>query len=124
MIRIRVAAAAALALTFSAPAPAQPARQTIIMWSYGFAPKPIQLAAGRRVTLTFENRAGISHDFVARSFFANSQIIAGDVMDGMVDLRSREVKSVTLIPRAGVYEAHCSHFLHEPLGMSDRIIVR
>jgi plastocyanin len=123
MIGFRLAAAAAFSLTFGAPAAAQPARQTIIVWSFGFAPKPIQLAAGRRVTLTFENRSGNSHDFVARSFFANSQIISGDVMNGMVDLRSRETKSVTLIPRRGTYKAHCSHFLHSPLGMTDTIIV-
>ena len=28
-----------------------------------------------------------------------------------------------LIPRAGLYHAHCSHFFHKQLGMSDQIIV-
>lgn len=123
MIGIRLATAAILSLAFSTPAAAQPASQRIVLWSFGIAPKPIQLAAGERVALTFENRAGSSHDFVARSFFANSRIISGDVMDGMVDLRGHQVKSVVLIPRAGTYEAHCDHFLHAPLGMTSTIIV-
>jgi plastocyanin len=29
-----------------------------------------------------------------------------------------------LIPRAGTYHAHCSHFMHKQLGMSDTIVVR
>jgi hypothetical protein len=31
--------------------------------------------------------------------------------------------SITLIPHAGRYKAHCSHFMHKQLGMSDEIIV-
>ena len=119
----RFAAIAALSLALGAPVTAQPAGQTIIMWSFGFSPKPLLLAAGRPVTLTFVNRSGSSHDFVARTFFANSRILAGDVMEGMVDLRGGETKSVRLIPRAGSYSAHCSHFFHKQFGMSDQIIV-
>ena len=119
----RFAAIAALSLALGAPVTAQPAGQTIIMWSFGFSPKPLLLAAGRPVTLTFVNRSGSSHDFVARTFFANSRILAGDVMEGMVDLRGGETKSVRLIPRAGSYSAHCSHFFHKQFGMSDVIIV-
>jgi plastocyanin len=123
MLVSRLAAVAALSLAFGAPLPAQPAGQTILVWSYGFSPRPIHLRAGQPVTLTFVNRSGSSHDFVARSFFASSRILSGDVMDGMVDLRGGETKSVRLIPRAGTYGAHCSHFFHKQLGMSDEIIV-
>jgi plastocyanin len=123
MIVPRLAAAAALSLAFSAPLPAQPAGQTILLWSYGYSPRPIYLRAGKPVTLTFVNRSGSSHDFVARSFFSNSRILSGDVMGGMVDLRGGETRSVRLIPRAGTYKAHCSHFFHKQLGMSDQIIV-
>ena len=121
----RLAAAAALSLALGAPAVAQPApaQLTIIVWSFGFAPQPIRLAAGRPVTLTFVNRSGSSHDFVAGTFFANSRILGGDVMQGMVDLRGHETKSVRLIPRAGVYRAHCSHFMHAMFGMRDTIVV-
>ena len=124
MIPLRLALAAALPFALVAPAAAQPpAALNIYVWSFGFAPKPIQLAAGRPVTLIFVNRSGSSHDFVARRFFANARIVSGMVMDGMVDLKGGETKSVTLVPRAGTYKVHCSHFMHKPLGMSDEVIV-
>jgi plastocyanin len=115
--------AAALALMLPAPAAAQPTTMTITMWSFGFAPNPIYLRAGQPVTLTFVNRSGSSHDFVAGPFFANSQILAGDAMQGMVDLRGHETKTVRLIPRRGTYRAHCSHFMHSMFGMKDTIVV-
>ena len=123
MIAHRLAAAALLSLAFAPSAPAQPPGQVIVVWSFGFSPNPIRLAAGRPVTLTFVNRSGSSHDFVATTFFANSRILGGDVMQGMVDLRGRESKTIRLIPRAGTYQAHCSHFFHKQLGMADTIIV-
>src|SRR6185312_11156680 len=50
MTLLRVAALAALPLALSAPIAAQPApqgsAQTILVWSFGFSPHPIQLAAG------------------------------------------------------------------------------
>lgn len=119
----RPAAVAALSLLFGATASAQPAGQTILVWSFGFSPHPIHLAAGRPVTLTFVNRSGSSHDFTARQFFASSTITSGDARAGEVELGPRETKSVTLIPRAGTYHAHCSHFFHAPMGMTDDIIV-
>ena len=123
MIASRLAVAAALSLVFSAPTAAQAPAQTIMMWSYGFAPNPIRLAAGQPVTLIFQNRSRGSHDFTAKAFFASSRILSGDLMNGMVDLRGGEVKRITLIPRAGIYKAHCTHLFHEPLGMSDTIYV-
>ena len=123
MLTSRLATLTALSLVCASPASAQPAAVTVYVWSYDFAPKPIYLRAGQPVTLTFVNRSGSSHDFVARSFFASSRVTSGMVMDGMVDLRGRETKSVTLVPRRGTYHAHCSHFLHKQLGMSDTIVV-
>ena len=123
MFVFRFALVAGAALAFSAPAPAQPAVQTIYLWSFNYAPKPIHLAAGRPVTLTFVNRSGGGHDFTARSFFRNARITSGMVMDGMVELHGNESKSVTLVPRAGTYKVHCSHFLHKQFGMTDLIIV-
>ena len=74
MLVSRVAVAAGVSLVFSVPAAAQPAAQTIYVWSYNFSPRPIHLAAGRPVTLTFVNRSGSSHDFTAKTFFATSRI--------------------------------------------------
>jgi plastocyanin len=41
----------------------------------------------------------------------------------MIDLKPHETKSITLVPARGTYQAHCSHFLHKQMGMSDTIIV-
>ena len=123
MIVSRLAAAAALSLLFVPPSIAQPVSFVVQVWSFGFAPQPIHLAAGKRVTLTFVNQSGNSHDFTAKSFFAYSTITAGAAPDGEIDLAPHQTRSITLIPRAGVYHAHCSHFFHKQLGMNDQIIV-
>jgi len=118
-----LAAAAAFSFLLSAPGVAQPARITVQLWSFGIAPRPLHLAAGRPVTLTFVNQSGGSHDFTAREFFAASTISAGAAPGGKIALAGHETKSVTLVPRTGTYEAHCSHFLHAPMGMTDEILV-
>jgi plastocyanin len=124
MMASRLAALAALSLVSISPAAAQPAAAvTIYAWSFNFAPKPIHLRAGRPVTLTFVNRSNGSHDFTARSFFANSRILAGAAPDGEVDRRGGETRRITLVPRAGSYNVHCSHFLHKQMGMRDLIVV-
>ena len=119
----RIAAAVALSLALAAPAPAQPAAQTILVASFSFGPKPIQLAAGQPVTLTFVNRSGSGHDFTAPRFFATSRILSGSAPDGEIELRPHETKSIQLVPVRGTYKARCSHFLHSAMGMTDRIIV-
>ena len=116
-------AIAALCVATAVPATAQPASMVIQVYSYGFAPRPIHLAAGRPVTLTFVNQSGAGHDFTARGFFANSTITAGAAPDGEIELAGHQTRSVTLIPRAGTYNAHCSHFFHKQMGMSDQIVV-
>jgi len=120
---IVAAAAAGLCFLVSAPATAQPAQVLVQVWSFGFAPKPIRLAAGRKVTITLVNQSGSSHDFTARDFFSSSSITSGAAPDGEIDLSPHETKSITLVPRAGTYHAHCSHFFHSQMGMTDDIIV-
>jgi plastocyanin len=123
MIHIRLAAAVLLAASSLSPAAAQPASQTIQVYSYGFGPKPIHLAAGKPVTLMFVNQSGSSHDFTAPQFFASSNITAGSAPKGAIDLAAHQTVSITLVPRAGNYQAHCSHFLHASFGMTDQIVV-
>ena len=119
----RLAAAGLLTMLLGAAATAQPAQLTIQVWSFGFAPHPIHLAAGKPVTLTFVNRSGSSHDFTAPGFFQHAAISAGAVEGDEVELKPHETKSVTLVPAAGSYQAHCSHLLHKQMGMSDEILV-
>jgi plastocyanin len=76
------------------------------------------------VTLTFVNESGSGHDFTAKRFFASSRIVAGSAPDGEIELRGHETKSITLVPAAGTYKAHCSHFFHKQMGMTDEIIVQ
>ena len=127
MIRVRVFIVSAASAACMSSAMAQPAAspvQTIQVYSYGYAPRPIELAAGRAVTLNFVNQSGSGHDFTSRALFAKSRIVAGAAPNGEIELGPRQSKSVTLIPQAGVYEAHCSHFMHAPMGMRTRIVVR
>jgi plastocyanin len=91
--------------------------------SFSFAPRPIHLRAGQPVTLTFVNRSGGGHDFTAKKFFASSRIVAGAAPDGEIELSGHQTRSITLVPRAGTYKAHCGHFMHKQMGMTDLIIV-
>jgi len=118
-----LAAATVLSLSFAPPAVAQPAQRVVTLYSFGFAPSPIQLAAGRPVTMVFANRSGSGHDFTAPGFFQHAQILAGGPVGSEVELRPHETRSITLIPARGTYQAHCSHFLHTQMGMTDTIVV-
>ena len=123
MRAIRLAALAALSFGYSVPTSADAPAQTIAVWSFGFAPSPIRLAAGQQVTLTFQNRSGSSHDFSAKGFFDHARIVDGAAPGGEVDLGPHQTKVITLVPGAGTFHAHCSHFMHAQMGMSAQIIV-
>lgn len=113
----------ALALAFTAPAVAQPAAQTIQLYSFGFTPKAIRLAAGRPATINFVNTAGGGHNFSAPSFFATAQITSGSAPNGVVELGAHQSRSITLVPRAGSYKFRCTHTFHKQFGMSGQILV-
>ena len=122
MLAYRLLAIAAF-LTVPGSAMAQPPVYTVNVASFSFAPKPILLKSGQAVTLTFVNGSGNGHDFTAKEFFAASTISAGAAPGGKIDLAPHETKSITLIPRLGTYQAHCSHFLHASMGMTNTIVV-
>ena len=123
MHRLSTITLAALVSCLAVPANAQPAAQTITVSSFSFAPRPIHLAAGEPVTLTFVNRSDGGHDFTAKTFFTASRITAGAAPGGEIELGGHQTKSITLIPARGTYTAHCSHFMHTQMCMSDQIIV-
>src|SRR5215210_4533599 len=116
-------AAAALAAGSSAAQPLSPV-QTVTLYSYGYGPPVLYLAAGRPVTLRFVNRSRSGHDFTAREFFRSSRILAGRADGGRIELRGGQSASVTLIPARGRYPVHCSHTFHKMFGMQGKIIVR
>lgn len=118
------AAAAALPLLLATPASAQqPAQVVVQVYSFGFGPQPLHLAAGRPVTLTFANQSGSAHDFTAPGFFQHAKVLSGGTPGDKIMLAGHQSRSITLIPAAGTYQAHCSHFLHAQMGMTDTIIV-
>ena len=123
MFPVRIAGLAGLSLALASPVVAQPAAYRIQVASYSFAPHPIHLAAVQPVTLVFANVSGNGHDFTAKEFFAASRIISGAAPGGEIELRGGETKSITLVPAAGTYKAHCSHLMHSMFGMTDQIIV-
>ncbi len=122
MHRCRFALAGVLSM-LAASAGAQPAQLVIQVYSFGFAPHPIHLRAGAPVTLTFVNQSGSSHDFTAPGFFQHARISSGSAPDDEIDLAPHQTRTITLVPARGTYQAHCSHFLHKQMGMSDEIIV-
>ena len=117
---------AAAALLFAGPAAAQtaPPVQTVSLYSYGYAPQILHLAAGRPVTLQFVNRSGSGHNFTARQFFRSSRILAGRADGGEVELGRGQSASLTLVPARGRYPVHCGHAFHKMFGMSGTIIVQ
>jgi len=114
----------ALAISAAAPAATAIPSQTVSLSSYKFTPDPINLAAGQEVTLKFVNTSTHGHDFTAPEFFAASRIVSGSAPGGEVDLDGGQTRTVTLIPAAGEYSAHCGHPFHSALGMHTKIEVR
>ncbi|HET7817116.1 MAG TPA: cupredoxin domain-containing protein [Sphingomicrobium sp.] len=124
--RIAAALLAPLAAAASAPAPASPVAapvQVIVLYSHGYQPSPIRLAAGRAVTLHFVNRAGKRHDFTAPAFFGAARALSGNAAGGKVDLAPGASRTVTLVPVAGSYRVRCTRPLHKLLGMKATIVV-
>lgn len=114
-----------LALAIASPAATSPyATQRVDLANFRFMPRQVQLAANRPVTIVLTNRSGSGHDFTAPEFFASSRIIAGAAPGGKIGMPGHATRSITLIPRAGTYRLHCSHFLHSSFGMTGTILVR
>jgi uncharacterized cupredoxin-like copper-binding protein len=101
---------------------------TVELSNFRFTPSVIALRRGVRYRLHLANNAAGGHDFVARDFFANSDIAPTDrakVVGGKVDLGSGESVDIMLTPtRTGTYDLHCSHFMHAVFGMKGKIEVR
>ena len=119
---------AALALSVPVTATEAPAKVTVTLANFSFAPTDLHLHAGQPVTIHFINGGSGGHDFTAPEFFAaatmdaaNRARVAG--AKGRVALGKGESSDVTLTPKAGTYKAHCSHFMHSSLGMTGKVVV-
>jgi len=118
--------AAAAAVTLAVPAASQRSTAVvpIVLYSYGYSPSPIVLKAGQPVTLQFTNRSGKGHTFKAQAFFASAKMQSGMVHGGEIHLKAGQSRSVTLTPARGTYSVHCSHFMHDQLGMHTTLYVQ
>lgn len=101
---------------------------TLKLSSFKFEPSEIVLEHGVPYELHLVNTSSGGHDFAAKSFFARAQIRPQDmaqVRDGRVEVAGGESVDLRLIaPAPGTYRLSCTHFMHGPLGMTGRIIVR
>lgn len=98
------------------------------LYSFGFSPQKIALEHGQPYEIHFVNASHGGHDFTAKDFFAVARVRPEDrakIDDGKVKLDGGETATVDLIaPASGIYEFHCSHFLHAERGMKGQIVVR
>jgi plastocyanin len=127
-MRFPLLAAATIAIAAPVSAAPQAATTEVVLANFSFAPEELHLHAGQSTTIHFVNKGSGGHDFTAAEFFsaatmdaANRAKIGG--AKGQVSLGKNEGIDVTLIPKAGTYKAHCSHFMHSSLGMTGKIIV-
>lgn len=120
-------AIAAFALSVPVTAAELPAKVTVTMENFSYTPAALRLHSGHAVTLHFVNDGSGAHDFTAPAFFAAATMDAANRArvgpKGRVSLGKGESADVTLIPKAGTYKMHCSHFGHSALGMTGEIIV-
>lgn len=127
-MRILPFALAAIALSVPVTAAEAPAKVTVTMANFSFTPEELHLQAGRPVTLHFVNEGSGGHDFTASEFFAAATMDAANRTriggtKGRVSLGKGASSDVTLVPKAGIWKAHCSHFGHTALGMTGKIVV-
>jgi plastocyanin len=127
-MRFLLLAAAAVAVTAPVSAAPQAAKAEVVLANFSFTPEELHLHAGQNIVIHFVNNGSGGHDFTAAEFFsaatmdaANRAKIGG--AKGRVSLGKDQALDVTLIPKAGTYKAHCSHFMHSSLGMTGKIVV-
>lgn len=127
-MRILLLTLAALVLAVPVTAAETPAKVTVALANFSFTPADLHLHAGHPVTIHFVNNGSGGHDFTAADFFAAATMDAANRArvggtKGRISLGKGESSDVTLVPRAGTYKAHCSHFMHSSLGMTGKVIV-
>lgn len=127
-MRLMLLAVAAMAVAAPVSAAPQAAKTEVVLANFNFTPSELHLHAGQSTTIHFVNSGSGGHDFTAAEFFSAATMDAANRAKvggakGRVSLGKAESVDVTLIPRAGTYKAHCSHFMHSSLGMTGKIIV-
>lgn len=121
---------AVTAIAIAAPVSAAPqaAKTEVVLANFSFAPAELHLHAGQSITIHFVNEGSGGHDFTAAEFFSAAAMDSAERTKvggakGRVSLGKGQSLDVTLVPKAGTYKAHCSHFMHSSLGMTGKIVV-
>ena len=127
-MRFLFVAAAAMAVIIPVSAAPPPSKTELVLANFSFSPEELHLRAGRAATIHFVNEGSGGHDFTAPDFFSAATMDAANRAKvggakGRVSLGKNDSVDVTLIPKAGIYKAHCSHFMHSNLGMTGKIVV-
>lgn len=127
------AALAVAALTLAIPVAGQDqvdwnaaAVTEVTLDSFSFTPKVVNLLAGTPTKLVLRNEKG-GHSFSAPAFFASSRIAPEDrekIKNGKIEIDGGETVTIRLVPTAGTYKLTCTHFMHNTLGMSGKIVVQ
>jgi len=128
MVAMAIALAAPAAAA-SAPDWSKATRIDIAMANFNYTPSRIVLRHGEAYVLHFTNAAKGGHDFTAKSFFSAAHVVGTDAartLSGTVALHGGESRDIRLVAPAivGIYQVHCSHFLHESFGMKGEIVVQ
>lgn len=98
----------------------------VTLSDFDYAPKEIQLQHGQAYRLHLVNQGSGGHNFAAPEFFAAAQLDpadAGAIKKGKIEVPEGESRDVRLIPAAGRYKVHCTHFMHTVFGMNGSIVV-
>lgn len=129
----RPISAVALALTAlcAAVALAQTSAEqavTVELSSFNFTPAKLTMQQGRSYRLHLSNTSSGGHNFVAKEFFAASNVVPedrGKVVGGKVDVSGGQSVEIRLVPNTiGSYKLRCSHFMHSAFGMTGVIVVQ
>lgn len=127
-MRLVPIALAAFALSVPVTAAEASAKVTVTLANFSYSPADLHLHAGQPVTIHFVNTGSGGHDFTAEEFFTAATMDAAnrarvDGAKGRVSLGKGESADVTLVPHAGTFKVHCSHFMHSTMGMTGQVIV-
>ena len=125
---VLVGAAAQAQSPVSAPDWTQAQTIEVDLTNFAFSPARLELKPGEAYRLHFVNKTSGGHDFTAKAFFNDAVIDPEDqaaVKDGMVMLGGNQSADVRLMaPKAGHYEARCTHLMHATLGMKGEVVVQ
>jgi len=128
--------ALAASLTLATPAIGQTAPDwskaetvNIGLSNYAFTPSTLTLHANTPYKLVFASTVTKDHDFTAPELFASGIVAADDKSkissDGSVEVDDGGTVEVRFMPeKPGIYEFHCSHFMHETFGMKGQAVVQ